>query len=130
MMPESIGIGSGILMLLSVPLNCYVIYTKLEKAEDYLKFSSFIVTFKYRFGVGALGGKFRRLFAIALVILMPSLFQWRHLVLVEDVKRIPTPCQWDWPTELFRIPDHQDLNGAAHVRNYPDGHRCGAGLST
>ena len=90
MMPESIGIGSGILMLLSVPLNCYVIYTKLEKAEDYLKFSSFIVTFKYRFGVGALGGKFRRLFAIALVILMPSLFQWRHLVLVEDVKRIPT----------------------------------------
>ncbi|QHF42790.1 hypothetical protein PspS35_02905 [Pseudomonas sp. S35] len=89
MMSESIGIWSGVLMLLSFPLNFYVIYTKLEEAEDYLKFSSFIVTFKYRFGVGPFGGKLKRFFVIALVILIPSFFQWRHLVLVEDVKRIP-----------------------------------------
>jgi len=89
MTSEFIGIVSGVVMLLSFPLNFYVIYTRLEEAEDYLKFSTFVVTFKYRFGVGPLGGKLKRLFAIALVILMPRIFQWRYLVLVEDVKRIP-----------------------------------------
>jgi hypothetical protein len=89
MMAESIGIGSGVLMLLCFPINFYVIYTRLEQAEDYLKFSTFIVMFKYRFGVGRFGGRLNRLFAIALVILMPQVFQWRYLVLVEDVKRIP-----------------------------------------
>lgn len=89
MMSESIAIVSGVLMLLCFPINFYVIHTRLEEAEDYLKFSTFIVTFKHRFGVGLFGGKLKRLFAIALVILMPRLFQWRYLVLVEDVKRIP-----------------------------------------
>lgn len=93
MMSEPIGVWSGVLMLLSFPLNLYVICTKLEEAEDYLKFSSFIVVFKHRFGTDPSGGKLKRFFAITLVLLMPRLFQWRCLVIVEDVKRIPMPLK-------------------------------------
>lgn len=86
---ESMGMISAIIMMLSFPICIYAIYTKLEKTEEHLKFSSFIVTFKYRFGFGLFGGRLKRLFVIAIVILMPKVFQWRHLVLVEDVRRIP-----------------------------------------
>lgn len=88
-MLDLIVIASAITMLLSFPLNFYVMYTKLEEAERYLQFSTFIVLFKHMSQIGLFEGRMRRLFAIALVILIPKVFQWRRLALVEDVKRIP-----------------------------------------
>jgi len=86
---EPLGMISAIIMMLSYPICIYAIYTKLEEAEDYLKLSTFIVTVKYRFRFGLFGGKLKRLFVIAIVILIPKVFQWRHLVLTEDVRRMP-----------------------------------------
>ena len=59
---ESMGMISAIIMMLSFPICIYAIYTKLEKTEEHLKFSSFIVTFKYRFGFGLFGGRLKRSF--------------------------------------------------------------------
>ncbi|CAD0261434.1 hypothetical protein ACLIMJ_04030 [Pseudomonas veronii] len=86
---ESMGIVSGVIMMLSFPISFYSMYTKLEEAESYLRFSTFIVMFKHMFKAGLFEGRMKRLFAVALVILMPAAFQWRRLVLVEDVKAIP-----------------------------------------
>ncbi|OXS22351.1 hypothetical protein [Pseudomonas rhodesiae] len=86
---EFIGMMSAIMMMLCYPICIYAIYAKLEEAEEYLKFSTFIVTVKYRFKFGLFGGKLKRLFVIAIVILMPHVFQWRRLVLAEDVKCMP-----------------------------------------
>lgn len=88
-MLDVIVIATAITMLLSFPINFYAMYVKLEEAERYLQCSALIVMFKHMSQTGLFEGRMRRLFAIALVILLPKVFQWRRLVLVEDVKRIP-----------------------------------------
>lgn len=88
-MTDFIVMGSALCLLLCFPISGYVAYTKLEEAERYLQFSTFVVTFKYRFRGGLFGGRLNRLFVIAIVILIPAVFQWRRLVLIEDVKHMP-----------------------------------------
>jgi len=86
---QSIGIYAALIMILSLPLNFYVMFTKLEATERYLQCSVYIVMNKQIFRNETLKGKHQRLFAAAAVILMPRVFEWRHLVLAEDVKAIP-----------------------------------------
>lgn len=86
---ESIGIYAALIMLLSLPLNFYVMFTKLEAAESYLRYSIYIAMNKHIFRNDTFKGKHQRLFAAATIILMPSVFEWRRLVLAEDVKAIP-----------------------------------------
>lgn len=80
---------SATMMLLSIPVNLCIALAYLEAVEGYLKYSTFIVMHKYRFSNGIFGGRQQRLFAAAIVILMPKLFERKYLVLAEDVQAIP-----------------------------------------
>ncbi|WP_314387747.1 hypothetical protein [Pseudomonas brenneri] len=86
---EFVSIWSAIFVVFSLPINFFVAWVKVEEVEGYLKYSSFVVMFKYMFQGGLFDGKVKRLFAVALVILIPRVFQWRGLVLVDDVENIP-----------------------------------------
>lgn len=86
---ESVGMLSATMMLLSIPVNLCVAFAYLDAVEGYLKYSTFIVIHKYRFSSGIFGGRQQRLFAAAVVILMPKVFERRYLVLAEDVQVIP-----------------------------------------
>ena len=44
---EFIGMGAGVVMILSLPLLYYSMFTKLEAAEGYLPHSVFIVSCKH-----------------------------------------------------------------------------------
>ena len=85
----SIGMLSATIMLLSLPLNFYVMFDKLDAAEHYLQYSTYIVWVRHALRSFPLEGRHVRLYIMASVILLPTLFQRRTLVLKEDVKKIP-----------------------------------------
>ncbi|MBD8191434.1 hypothetical protein IFR35_02995 [Pseudomonas fluorescens] len=84
-----LGIGSVILMLLSFPLIFCAMYKKLDAAEGYVQYSTYLVVQKHIFRNAHFDGRPQRVFAMATIILIPKILQWRRLVLVEDVERIP-----------------------------------------
>jgi|SRR5450830_9704 hypothetical protein len=87
--PVSLGILSAVVMLLSIPLNFHVMFKKLDAAERYLQYSVYLVVHKHIFRNAPFEGRPQRLFAVATIILIPKVLQWRRLVLVEDVEQIP-----------------------------------------
>ena len=86
---EYIGMCAGIVMLLSIPLNWYVMFKKLDAAEHYMQYSTYIIQIRHFFRNAPFEGRHQRLYAMATVILIPSMLQRRNFVLVEDVKKIP-----------------------------------------
>ncbi|MBA2922071.1 hypothetical protein G9Q84_04050 [Pseudomonas sp. P7] len=89
MILEYIGMCAGGIMLLSIPLTFYVMFEKLDAAERYLQYSSFIAGFRHTCRFLPFEGRQSRLFAMATVILIPTVIEWRGMVLVEDVEKIP-----------------------------------------
>ena len=89
MVIEYIGMCAGVILLLSLPLNFYVMFDKLDAAEHYLQYSTYIVWVRHALRSFPLEGRHVRLYIMASVILLPTLFQRRTLVLKEDVKKIP-----------------------------------------
>lgn len=86
---EYIGMCAGAVMILSfLPIFC-AMFKKLDAAESYVKYSAYIVVHRDIFRNAPFVGRPQRLVAMAIVILIPEIFQWRNLVLVEDVKKIP-----------------------------------------
>lgn len=84
-----LGIGSAILLLLSFPLIFFAMYEKLDTAERYVQYSTYLVVHKHIFRNTHFEGRPQRVFAMATIILIPKVLQWRRLVLVEDVEKIP-----------------------------------------
>ena len=82
-------VGSCLLLLLNFPIVCSAMYKKLDAAERYMQHSSFIVGCRYTFRHTHFEGRPQRVFAMATVILIPKIIQWRGMVLVEDVDKIP-----------------------------------------
>lgn len=91
---EYIGICSGAIMLLSFPLIFYAMFKKLDAAERYVDYSAYIIVHKTALRNAPFEGRPSRLVAMALIILVPTLFQWRHLVRVEDVEKIPAHLKY------------------------------------
>ncbi|KAE9652211.1 hypothetical protein EJD88_17290 [Pseudomonas sp. PB105] len=86
---EYFAVGSFALLLLSFPIIFSAMYKKLDAAERYMKYSTFIVGCRHTFRHAHFEGRPQRVFAMATVILIPKIFQWRGMVLVEDVEKIP-----------------------------------------
>ncbi|NWC46154.1 hypothetical protein HX788_02170 [Pseudomonas edaphica] len=86
---DYLGMGSLLLMFLSFPLTFCAMYTRLDAAESYLQYSSFIVGCRHTFRNTHFEGRPQRVFSMGLVILIPKVVQWRGMVLVEDVEKIP-----------------------------------------
>ncbi|MCR4538489.1 hypothetical protein NUV89_08810 [Pseudomonas sp. 18.1.10] len=86
---EFIGMGAGVVMLLSLPLLYYSMFTKLEAAEGYLPHSVFIVSCKHLFRSWPLDGRPLRLNLMAYVLVMPKVFYWRRLVDLDEVASVP-----------------------------------------
>ncbi|RYF30352.1 MAG: hypothetical protein EOO38_32455 [Cytophagaceae bacterium] len=84
-----IGIGAGAVMILSLPLFFCAMFKKLDAAERYVKNSAYIVVHRDISRHAPFDGRPQRLVAMAIIILVPKIFQWRHLVRVEDVEKIP-----------------------------------------
>ncbi|MCU1783856.1 hypothetical protein NTD80_13945 [Pseudomonas sp. 13B_2.1_Bac1] len=82
-------VGSFVLLLLSFPLLFSAMYKKLDAAERYMPYSTFIVGCRHTFRHFHFEGRPQRVFAMATVILIPKVIQWRGMVLVEDVQKIP-----------------------------------------
>ena len=91
---EYIGMCAGAIMLLSFPLIAYVMFKKLEAAERYMQFSAYIVGNRHTFRNTPFDGRPQRVLAMATVILIPRIFQWRRLALVEDVEKIPRTLKY------------------------------------
>ena len=87
--PTFIGMLSGAIMLLSLPLNFYVMFDKLDAAEHYLQRSTYIVGTQHTLRRLHFEGRHVRLYVVATVILLPKLFQWRNLIVTEDIEKIP-----------------------------------------
>lgn len=86
---DYLGMGALILMFLSFPLTYCAMYKKLDAAERYVQYSVFLVVNKHIFRNTHFEGRPQRVFAMATIILIPKVLQWRRLVLVEDVEKIP-----------------------------------------
>ncbi|WLH87080.1 hypothetical protein [Pseudomonas sp. FP2338] len=84
-----LGMCSLILMMLSIPLTFYVMFKRLDAAEHYVQHSDYVVGCRHIFRNAHFEGRHVRVVAMALIILIPKVFQWRHLVQVEDVEKIP-----------------------------------------
>ncbi|WP_455929691.1 hypothetical protein [Pseudomonas fluorescens] len=84
-----LGMCSLILMMLSIPLTFYVMFKRLDAAEHYVQHSDYVVGYRHIFRNAHFEGRHVRVVAMALIILIPKVFQWRHLVQVEDVEKIP-----------------------------------------
>lgn len=89
MVLEYIGMCSGVVMLLSIPLNWYVMFKKLDAAEHYMQQSTYITQIRNFFRNTPFEGRHQRLYAMATVILIPNILHRRNFVRVEDVKKIP-----------------------------------------
>ncbi|WP_053130985.1 hypothetical protein [Pseudomonas sp. MIACH] len=94
MILEYIGMCAGGIMLLSIPVTFYVMFEKLDTAERYLQCSSFIVGFRHTCRFLPFEGRQSRLFAMATVILIPTVIERRGMVLVEDVEKIPKTLKY------------------------------------
>lgn len=86
---EYIGISAGIIMLLSIPLTFFVMFKKLDAAERYVEHSDYLIAHKRIFRNAPSEGRQVRVVAMATIILMPKVLQWRRLVRAEDVEKIP-----------------------------------------
>ncbi len=86
---EYIGMCAGLVMILSFPLFFCAMFKKLDAAERYVKYSAYIAVQRDTFRRAPFDGRPQRLVAMAIIILMPKVFQWRRLVRVEDVEKIP-----------------------------------------
>ena len=86
---DYLGMGSVILMLLSFPLIFFAMHKKLDAAERYVQYSIYLVVHKRIFRNAHFEGRPQRVFAMATIILIPKILQWKRLVLVEDVEKIP-----------------------------------------
>ncbi|KQM51914.1 hypothetical protein ASE80_27460 [Pseudomonas sp. Leaf15] len=86
---EYIGMGAGIVMILSFPLFSCAMFKKLDAAERYVEGSAYIAVHRGIFRHAPFDGRPQRLVAMAIIILAPRIFQWRRLVRVEDVENIP-----------------------------------------
>ena len=84
-----LGMCSLILMMLSIPLTFYVMFKKLDAAEHYVQRSDYVVGYRHIFRNAHFEGRHVRVVAMAIIILIPKVFQWRHLVQVGDVEKIP-----------------------------------------
>lgn len=82
-------LSSCALLLLSFPFVFSAMFKKLDAAERYMKYSSFIVGCRHTFRHAPFEGRPQRVFAMATVILIPKVIQWRGMVLVDDVAKIP-----------------------------------------
>jgi hypothetical protein len=89
MYEEYFAVGSFALLLLSFPIVFSAMYKKLDAAERYMQYSTFIVGCRHTFRHAHFEGRPQRVFAMATVILIPKIIQWRGMVLVEDVEKIP-----------------------------------------
>ena len=86
---EYFALSSGVLLLLSFPIIFSAMFKKLDAAERYMQYSSFIVGCRHTFRNAPFEGRPQRVYAMATVILMPKVIEWRGMVLVEDVEKIP-----------------------------------------
>ncbi len=86
---EYIGMCAGVVMILSFPLVFCAMFKKLDAAERYVEGSAYITVHRDIFRHAPFDGRPQRLVAMAIIIVIPSIFQWRRLVRVEDVERIP-----------------------------------------
>ncbi|MCU1778349.1 hypothetical protein [Pseudomonas sp. 14P_5.3_Bac1] len=82
-------LGSCALLLISFPIMFSAMFKKLDAAERYLQYSSYIVGCRHTFRNAPFQGRPQRVYAMATVILIPKVIQWRGMVLVEDVEKIP-----------------------------------------
>ncbi|WP_460950143.1 hypothetical protein AB6N16_22600 [Pseudomonas marginalis] len=89
MLFEYIGMCAGLVMILSFPLFFCAMFKKLDAAERYVECSAYIVVHRDIFRHAPFDGRPQRLVAMAIIILMPKVLQWRRLVRVEDVEKIP-----------------------------------------
>ncbi|KAF2409469.1 hypothetical protein SAMN04490179_1236 [Pseudomonas antarctica] len=94
MVLEYIGMCAGAIMLLSFPLIFHVMFKKLDAAEHYMQYSTYIVGNRHTFRNAPFDGRPQRVLAMATVILIPRILQWRRLALVEDVEKIPRPLKY------------------------------------
>ena len=86
---EYFAVGSFALLLLSFPILFSAMYQKLDAAEHCMQYSTYIVGCRHTFRHFLFEGRPLRVFAMATVILIPKIIQWRGMVLVEDVEKIP-----------------------------------------
>ncbi|MDQ0701367.1 hypothetical protein QF043_000159 [Pseudomonas sp. W3I7] len=91
---EYIGMCAGAIMLLSFALITYVMFEKLDAAERYMQCSTYITGNRNTFRNTPFDGRPQRVLAMATVILIPRIFQWRRLALVEDVEKIPRALKY------------------------------------
>ena len=94
MVIEYIGMCAGVILLLSIPLNFYAMFDKLDTAERYMQYSTYIVGFRQTCRNFPFEGRNARLYAMATVILIPKILQRRNYVLVEDVEKIPKKLKY------------------------------------
>ena len=80
---------SCVLMLLSIPLTFYVMFKKLDAAERYVQHSDYVNGHRHIFRNAPFEGRQVRVVAMAVIILIPKVLQWRNLVRVEAVEKIP-----------------------------------------
>ncbi|WP_242176543.1 MULTISPECIES: hypothetical protein [unclassified Pseudomonas] len=86
---EYIGMCACVIALLSIPLTFCVMFKKLDAAERYVEQSDYVNMHRRIFRNAPFEGRQVRVFAMATIILMPKVLQWRRLVRVEDVDKIP-----------------------------------------
>lgn len=82
-------LGSCVFLLLSFPMVFSAMFKKLDEAERYMQYSSFIVGCRHTFRKAPFEGRPQRVYAMAIVLLFPKIIQWRGMVAVEDVEKIP-----------------------------------------
>ncbi|RFD28317.1 hypothetical protein CER19_15770 [Pseudomonas sp. GL93] len=86
---EYIGMCAGVIMLFSIPLTFCAMFKKLDAAERFVEHSDYVNMHRRIFRNTPFEGRQVRVFAMAIIILMPKVLQWRRLVRVEDVEKIP-----------------------------------------
>ncbi|MFL1500569.1 hypothetical protein ACI77J_08155 [Pseudomonas sp. O64] len=86
---EYIGMCAGVVMILSFPLFFCAMFKKLDAAERYVEGSAYIAVHRDIIRHAPFDGRPQRLVAMGIIILIPKIFQWRRLVRVEDVEKIP-----------------------------------------
>ncbi|QHD06491.1 hypothetical protein [Pseudomonas sp. R76] len=86
---EYIGMCAGVVMILSFPLFFCAKFKKLDAAERYVEGSAYITVHRNIIRHAPFDGRPQRLVAMGIIILIPKILQWRRLVRVEDVDKIP-----------------------------------------
>jgi ABC-type amino acid transport system permease subunit len=85
-----LGLFSSVLMLLSIPLTFFAMFKRLDAAESYVEHTDYVIGHKKTLRFAPFEGRASRVVAMAIIILIPKVLQWRRLIRVEDVQKIPT----------------------------------------